>query len=734
MTLQQFNIKANHIRQLLKRDRIYSALSELEAVVGDDRVFGEIVPQIQSVSETYSYIVKYALAGTEDPTRHQMISYVKARIDTILSGMLRLLKAVDSPALYYSTLRTLRHRHEYDKLDELLNRYKEKSSVYSMALLSDPSGSSQESMRIEKELEGLEERIFATVWTKYPLDSSDKSVLADFFKSSARTSGKVVALGAVGIGLLEVFDIRRIEILLDIYESGEPQVSARALTLLLMMLTMIENQENLIPLSSRFHILSENAKWRSDVVAVFRQFLNSRDTDRVSRKMSNEIFPTIQKLGKDFQSIAAKFNPDADTPPEDMEGLEKLLNDSEFGDKMREMNELQEQGADIMLATFGHLKQFPFFRKLSNWFLPYHSGRSEVVESIRGIDSLAELLENASGLCDNDKYSMVLSMGSIPDGQRDMLKQQIVAQSEQLAELQLAAGNPGDMETKSIVGNYARSMFRFFKFFDRKNEFVNPFDTPMNLLDVKVLAPSLNAGDVERQAADFYFSHGYYSEALPLYLKLEDSVSESAAAGLYFNIGDCYMHMENYAQALTYFERSELYRESKIVTLRLAMLHRASGNHKRAVEYLQRAINDDPKHPRQLELTLAAELIELGRYAEASDIFYKEEYLNGLNDGNRRMLAFAELMRGNTDKARSAIKGVKHRTSSDSIMLAAMDFSDGNISEAADRIEMAISMDGWLPETVVERLEPYRALLYNNGVDRSVVEIAIDEALRRIKK
>lgn len=53
-----------------------------------------------------------------------------------------------------------------------------------------------------------------------------------------------------------------------------------------------------------------------------------------------------------------------DTNPDWADAIEK----SGLGDKLREMNELQLEGADVYMSTFSQLKSYPFFREISNWF------------------------------------------------------------------------------------------------------------------------------------------------------------------------------------------------------------------------------------------------------------------------------------------------------------------------------------------------------------------------------
>ena len=83
----------------------------------------------------------------------------------------------------------------------------------------------------------------------------------------------------------------------------------------------------------------------------------------------------------------------------------------------------------MFISTFSKLKSYPFFNTLSNWFLPYHDNCSAVTTAFGGKKHpLTALFKVMPILCDSDKYSMLLSIASAPESQRNMMFQQFEAQ------------------------------------------------------------------------------------------------------------------------------------------------------------------------------------------------------------------------------------------------------------------------------------------------------------------
>ena len=82
----------------------------------------------------------------------------------------------------------------------------------------------------------------------------------------------------------------------------------------------------------------------------------------------------------------------------------------------------------------------------------------------------------------------------------------------------------GDAKACADAANsFVQNVYRFFKLFRRKNEFVDPFVKPINPLSTPLLSQHLGS-DAEALsiAAEFYFRRGHYSEALQLFNRIEE--------------------------------------------------------------------------------------------------------------------------------------------------------------------------------------------------------------------
>lgn len=89
---------------------------------------------------------------------------------------------------------------------------------------------------------------------------------------------------------------------------------------------------------------------------------------------------------------------------------EDAFEKSGLGDKLREMNELQLEGADVYMSTFAALKNYPFFREVHNWFYPFSKQQSNVLKAMKQAGnqggSLLDLILQSGFFSNSDKYSL----------------------------------------------------------------------------------------------------------------------------------------------------------------------------------------------------------------------------------------------------------------------------------------------------------------------------------------
>ena len=281
------------------------------------------------------------------------------------------------------------------------------------------------------------------------------------------------------LGGLHYHDPARIDLLLDAYGSDMGRLSAAGLIGL--MILMHTWRRRVLPrrVVAKLDAMKERKGWREDFRTVYMELVKTVDTDRITRKIRDEVVPEMLKLKPEIdKKINLNIENLDSAEMEENPQWQEMMESSGLADKLKEMSEIQEEGGDVMLGTFERLKTFPFFNEPANWFLPFHTDYSEFSGGASGdMQPVAELMAAAPFLCDSDKYSFMFSLQHVPAFQRDMMLSQFKAQGEQLAELQAASLTSGNADRKNVINKQVQNIYRFFRLFRRKGEFPNPFES-----------------------------------------------------------------------------------------------------------------------------------------------------------------------------------------------------------------------------------------------------------------
>ncbi len=629
----------------LSAGRLSQALSNLEGFARAASAPYNIISRITALSESYSMLSRFLIDGVADPHRGEIAADIAAESAAICAAIERQsLQDSDESTLYFSTLRFENTRAD-ESISHLLQTYNRAAA--------DPSTP-------KATLESMATRLFNRVWITYPLQPSDAEVLhsavaAGTLRLPSHT--RVQLIGALLLGSLQYFDERRAVILADTYRINHTTpLGAIALTALILALASAPSYTTgSRRLTSALRALADLPDPGADLRMAFMQLIRSRDTERVRRKMTDELIPGLMKLRPDINRKISDLSKTEANPFDEDGGLnpewEDLFEKSGLGDKLRELNDLQSEGADVMMATMGNLKDFAFFNDPANWFLPFYAAHSAAAAS--GVEQLAQSIEDLPMMCDGDKYSLVLlasRMGGNMMG--PSISAQIREQQKQWQELRATDLNAEQRSRSDAANSFVQNVYRFFKLFRRKGEFNDPFIRPINPLTTPFLRDEMGS-DAEglSVASEFYFRRGHHEEALQLFSRIEELARPSAEL---FQKKGYLLEMTGHPdEALKAYHTADLIDSESVWTLRrIATLLRKSGQYTEALAVFDRI--EALKPDRRADIMARADtLMQLHRYSDALALLYKADYLKPDHTDTLRMMTMCQLITGEHEKALS---------------------------------------------------------------------------------
>lgn len=729
MTKQDFIAIKNNILKSIENRRLADTFKQLRAF-SERQLTWELTDEIEQIEQSYRYMLDYAMRGVYDPSRANVYNDIVNKLLEIVDKLERNILTVNTPDLYFNNLRYF-SRSSAESISTQLHKYNSLlNECWDLQFNLTPS--SNTAIENRRKRESLEKDIFNRVWVQFPLNHNDYEAISSIFASERYyTHFKQFMISALLLGLLNYYDAKRLMLLIEAYEKGDNTTSSTACIAIVLALYKYQFRAIDSKLSAKLHLLADNKQWITDLKNAFFELVRTRDTERITKTMQDEVVAEMIKLKPEIDkrisdSRASNFESldDLDINPEWQEMLEK----SGIADKMKKLFEIQLEGGDVFMSTFAHLKSDIFFNEISNWFMPFHIDRSEVVSLSNNYSDIISIIETSPIFCDNDKYSFILSLKNIPPAQRDMMKNQLSVQMDGILEMQNASMNNPNKTRASIMNRYVQDLYRFFKLFNRKNEFNDPFCDKINLITVPILAQQFNDIDSLQPIAEFYFKHKYYDDALNIFKTIENNSYPDVQ--LFEKIGYCYERLNDYSNALKYYEQAELLNADSIWTLRhIAMCHRILGTPQKAIGYYNRIVEKETIESISTLLSIGNCYLESNEYEKAINYFFKVNYLDSNSNKADRQLAWALMMTGKFDKAKEIYERIittDSPTVDDYLNIGHLSLAIADNSSALDYYKQCIRQGKISIDEFARKLHSDESALKRIGIDKDIIPLIID--------
>lgn len=403
MTHDEVKTFNSRVSKLLSEGKLREALADMR--VHSERIMAwELTSRIDAIEQHYKYMLKYLADGVTDPERDNQYANIVSAAYSLLDSVTREMKVPETATLYFNMVRT-RRATAGRGITALAQSYLDTADRYAA------------------EAESVARELFSAIWTTFPLSNSDiESITALTGSDEVPASVRHMMVSAVWLGAIEYFDEPRMILLAQMYIDETLPAEMRLTALAGMMFALLRHSGHIVPPKLRHAIdaMKESATWHSDMIALCLEMTRTLATAEISRKLRDDVFPELMQLGKEIEKkISNNELPQINSPEDLVENpeWEDIMRNKGLQDKLIELSELQSDGGDVYMASFAHLKHFPFFNHISGWFMPFDPRQSQVASIGSNNSGMIELLTSMPFLCDSDKYSVVFSLSSMPQSQ-----------------------------------------------------------------------------------------------------------------------------------------------------------------------------------------------------------------------------------------------------------------------------------------------------------------------------
>ena len=721
MTLQEINKTYNRIVGSLENKELKNAFDSLQAFMSGSREFF-FQDKLDRLQETYKYMLRYRIEGVKDPMQEQIYNDLLTSTYELTDLLKQKTLAVESPLSYYSCRRNLNIQRPLS--------FKE---IHDRLILEYEAGK-------HKEYETFNTLLFNKIWVSSILKKEEVEEIRNILINdmlSFTTGSQIVS--ALMLGLQEMFDKEKILLLFDAANLPNEEVKARALVSILITLYTYRKRTGLYPqIANRLAALAEVPGFTKTLRTIILRFISARETEKISRKLQDEIIPEMLKLSP---KISNKINLKDLTTEQLSEEMnpewEQLFSNSELGKKMAEFGELQQEGADVMHSTFVHLKSFPFFRELSNWLLPFtieHSYFDNRFTSDNETEKqILDSMTLAGFMCNSDKYSLYFSMMELPKEARKMMMNQFDSQASEIIQQNKEKLTDKHGKLEVIIRQYIQDLYRFFKLYPSHLDFTDIFTMPFDFHNLPVLRPYISDKESLTTIAEYYLRKNYFKDALTIFDRLAETDQDSDI--LFQKIGYCKQMDGDLKGALdAYLHADLLNSESKWVIRRIAGCYRSLKQPKEALKYYRRYETLSPDNL-SVQISIGHCHLELRDYSEALKCFFKVDYLDNKSQKAWRPIAWCSFLTGKYDQARNYYKKIldNQPNAQDLLNAGHTEWALQNIKGALTFYQKAVQKENGNFLKFQEQFNQDIADLLIAGIEESEVVLMLDQLRYKIE-
>ena len=458
---------------LIAKHNVGKALRAMKETIAEDKLPGYIVARYEDVKNDYRLMQDAMMRGLRDDKIDEVYADIMRKVYGASLDVLIEEKVKKYSSFAYARASAQQTEAHPDAVRTVLEAY-----VQDMAMMAfEPENTRKAKMeKLTADHHAYMKQLFNALLVAPMWNDRRAADFADLLLSpTIDRDDALLLVSAVMLAAMNVNDPYKWDMLAEVYVRATDKVlKMRALVGWVLSLPYDPRGPRLFPfVQERIKAMLADKTTLKQMLDMQMQMLFCCNADADNEEIQRNIMPTLIKntnlqmtrLGiVEKEDDPMKDIMDPNTAERDMEEMER---------KYRKMMDMQKQGSDIYFGGFSKMKTFPFFYDLCNWFAPFnaaHPAFGAARERLAGSTFLNNLMENGP-FCDSDKYSFALAIAQIMDRMPDNIKEMLNSD----ATFGPTVSKDDQEDPAYICRSYLQSLYRFFRLYRSKRDFLNPF-------------------------------------------------------------------------------------------------------------------------------------------------------------------------------------------------------------------------------------------------------------------
>lgn len=458
---------------LIAKHNVGKALRAMKETIAEDKLPGYIVARYEDVKNDYRLMQDAMMRGLRDDKIDEVYADIMRKVYGAGLDVLIEEKVKRYSSYAYARVSAQQTEAHPDAVRTVLEAY-----VQDMAMMAfEPENTRKAKMeKLTADHHAYMKQLFNALLVAPMWNDRRAADFADLLLSpTIDRDDALLLVSAVMLATMNVNDPYKWDMLAEVYVRAKDKVlKMRALVGWVLSLPYDPRGPRLFPfVQERIKAMLADKTTLKQMLDMQMQMLFCCNADADNEEIQRNIMPTLIK-NTNLQMTRLGIVEKEDDPMKDIMDPNAAERDmEEMERKYRKMMDMQKQGSDIYFGGFSKMKTFPFFNDLCNWFAPFnaaHPALGAARERLAGSTFLNNLMENGP-FCDSDKYSFALAIAQIMDRMPDNVKEMLNSD----ATFGPTVSKDEQEDPAYICRSYLQSLYRFFRLYRSKRDFLNPF-------------------------------------------------------------------------------------------------------------------------------------------------------------------------------------------------------------------------------------------------------------------
>lgn len=458
---------------LINWHNVGKALRVMKETIAEDKLPGYIVARYEDVKNDYRLMQDAMMRGLRDDKLDEVYADIMRKVYGAGLDIFIEEKVKQYSSFAYARASAQQTEAHPDAVRTVLEAY-----VQDMAMMAfEPENTRKTKMeKLTADHYAYMKQLFNALLVAPMWNDRRAADFADLLLSpTIDRDDALLLVSAVMLATMNVNDPYKWDMLADVYVRATDKVlKMRALVGWVLSLPFNPRGPRLFPfVQERIKAMLADKTTLKQLLDMQMQMLFCCNADADNEEIQRNIMPTLIK-NTNLQMTRLGIVEKEDDPMKDIMDPNAAERDmEEMERKYRKMMDMQKQGSDIYFGGFSKMKTFPFFHDLCNWFAPFnaaHPALGAARERLAGSTFLNKLMETGP-FCDSDKYSFALAIAQIMDRMPDNVKEMLNSD----ATFGPTVSKEEQENPAYICRSYLQSLYRFFRLYRSKRDFLNPF-------------------------------------------------------------------------------------------------------------------------------------------------------------------------------------------------------------------------------------------------------------------